>query len=49
MRGKRPRSVAVGPSQVFKLVEAVVSLPKETFLLSEAAGERGTHTTVISD
>lgn len=49
MQRKRPISIAVGPSQVFKLVEAVVRLPKEPLLLSEAVGEHGTHTTVISD
>lgn len=46
--GGRPRSVAVAPRQVFKLVEAIVSPPKEIILLSEEAGEHSTRATVIS-
>lgn len=49
MGGKRPSSVAVIPSQAFKLVEAVISPPKEIILLSKQAGEHNTCTTVISD
>ena len=49
MGGKSPSLVAVVPSRVFELVEAVVSPPKEIILLSEETGEHHKCTTVISD